>query len=631
MNLNLYKKLEWLPTPPSDFNDTLLELSQDKSSIEFDLRALANYSLDINQCFRLAKVIKKTQKDKNNLSSLVSFNLGIVSNSTAFMLSPVLVSTAARYGVSLRVYEAPYGQVMQTALSDISAFDGVSLDAILVAIDSNGLPANKEPYLFGENTSVIGQSIDYLDSIRIHLREKYNAPCIMQTCPHQSESLFGSLDSQVVNSSRQFINLLNSLLTDKISRTEDFIVDVATISEIVGLSNWHDHVLYNLTKFPFSYDFLPIYSEYVCRVISSMLGKSRRALILDLDNTLWGGVIGDDGLNGIVIGNGDAIGEAYLSVQKTALQLHDRGIVLAVCSKNEDDIARIPFRNHKDMLLKEKDIAVFCANWKDKATNILSISKKLNLGLESIVFLDDNPVERDFVRKSIPKVAVPELPDDPSYYARTLLAAGYFETTHFSDDDKGRAESYKLNMKRTLLKEKAVNLDHYLESLNMKASMMPFDNEGVKRIVQLISKSNQFNLTTRRHNERDVFDFLDSNRFFTLQVRLTDIFGDSGMVGVIICIKECDEWYVDTWVMSCRVLGRRLENSIFSVLVSKAKSENISRIIGDYIPTDRNKIVKYLYRDLGFKKEKQCDSYSSRWFFDVNSMKGMTKHQIEVN
>ena len=234
MNLNLYKKLEWLPTPPSDFNDTLLELSQDKSSIEFDLRALANYSLDINQCFRLAKVIKKTQKDKNNLSSLVSFNLGIVSNSTAFMLSPVLVSTAARYGVSLRVYEAPYGQVMQTALSDISAFDGVSLDAILVAIDSNGLPANKEPYLFGENTSVIGQSIDYLDSIRIHLREKYNAPCIMQTCPHQSESLFGSLDSQVVNSSRQFINLLNSLLTDKISRTEDFIVDVATISEIVA-------------------------------------------------------------------------------------------------------------------------------------------------------------------------------------------------------------------------------------------------------------------------------------------------------------------------------------------------------------------------------------------------------------
>jgi FkbH-like protein len=340
----------------------------------------------------------------------------------------------------------------------------------------------------------------------------------------------------------------------------------------------------------------------VCRILAARLGKSRRCLILDLDNTLWGGVIGDDGLEGILIGNGNPTGEAHLQLQQTILALRARGVVLAVSSKNEDAIARLPFKDHPDMVLKEDHIAVFQANWSDKASNIRAIAQTLSLGLESMVFLDDNPVERLQVRRELPEVAVPELPDDPALYARVLAAAGYFEAITFSDEDRKRAAFYQDNAKRVEILSQSSDMDAYLKALDMEITLTPFDSIGRARIAQLISKSNQFNLTTKRYSEAEVKSLEADDTYFTRQVRLKDSMGDNGMISVLICKKAAEVWTIDTWLMSCRVLGRQVEEAVLQDLVHHAKAEGATRLIGHYFPTGRNVIVKDHYKNLGFER-----------------------------
>ncbi len=348
-----------------------------------------------------------------------------------------------------------------------------------------------------------------------------------------------------------------------------------------------------------------------------MRGKSRRALILDLDNTVWGGVIGDDGLEGILIGQGDPVAEAHLSVQQTALQLRDRGIVLAVSSKNEDETARLPFRQHPEMLLKEEHIAVFQANWNDKASNIQAIAQELNLGLDAMVFLDDNPVERNLVRRHLPQVAVPELPEDPALYARTLLAAGYFDAVAFSKEDRERADFYRNNARRVALKEKVGDIDAYLASLSMRITFQPFNDIGRARIAQLINKSNQFNLTTRRYTEAEVQEIQGDSSCRTLQVRLSDTFGDNGMISVVICREQGEDWLIDTWLMSCRVLARKVETAVLQELLRQARTAGVRRLTGWYRPTERNKMVEEHYSKLGFEAVGLAEEGGTLWTLEV--------------
>ncbi len=619
MSAELYVNLEWLPRVPDDFNEQLQAATQEKASGVL-LRKLASYALHINQIHHLAKAVTIAQKGNKDLKPLKPFSLGIVSNATTSIIVPALVATAARYGFSLKVHEAPYGQAVQVALGEVEAFKGVVMDAILIAIDYKGLPIQDNTPSFGENTDAVHKALDHLNMIRTQLKQRYDAPCIMQTCAHEPESFFGNFDVQVNNTPRQFTNIFNSALVNDVVGTEDFLLDVAAIAETVGLANWHDPVMYHMAKLPFAQKLVPFYAEQVCRIIAAMSGKARRTLILDLDNTLWGGTIGDDGLGGIELSQGNALGEAYLAVQHTVLKLHQRGIVLAVCSKNNDATARIPFREHPDMLLDENHIAVFQANWEEKVSNIQFIAETLNLGLESIVFLDDNPVERDRVRYYLPEVAVPELPEDPAYYPRTLLAAGYFEAVYFSDEDKNRVENYQANAKRIALREKVTDLNIYLKTLQMTAILRPFDEDGIKRIVQLISKTNQFNLTTHRYNESQVRGFMKSDRYLTLQVRLADAFGDNGMVSVVICKKSAKEWFIDTWLMSCRVVGRRLEEVVFYEIVKAAKLEGVKKITGAYIPTERNEIVRGHYLKLGFEALNTGTSGTTTWSTSLDNI-----------
>ena len=593
---NIYENLTWLLQPPVDFSLKLRNASNAN-----DLRELAKFSVDDNQLWNLYKKTLTFQNEHANLSPLTNMKIGIISNSTTKLATPALVGTALRFGISLKVVEANFNQIAQEAFSSDSTFIGQNFNVVLVAIDYRGLPLAPCP---GDKDSAeknIQECLAYVKSVVESLRFKTGAQIILQNIAPPVETLSGSFEGRLIGSLTWLIAHLNSEL-DKLTAGDTFILDIAGLATNLGLIHWHDPTLWNIAKLSFSQRYIPIYADYVCRILAAKLGKSRRCLILDLDNTLWGGVIGDDGLEGILIGNGDPTAEAHLHIQRTALELHGRGVVLAVSSKNEDAIARQPFKEHPDMLLREEHIAVFQANWSDKASNIKAIAERLSLGLESMVFLDDNPAERMQVRRELPEVAVPELPKDPALYARTLIAAGYFEAITFSEEDRKRATFYQDNAKRAQILNQSSDMNSYLKSLDMEISFAPFDATGRARIAQLISKSNQFNLTTKRYTELDIKVLENNKSFYTRQIRLKDTLGDNGMISVIICKIDSSAWEIDTWLMSCRVLGRQVELAALQDIVTNAKANGATKLIGIYRPTARNIIVKDHYKKLGFTK-----------------------------
>jgi FkbH-like protein len=341
--------------------------------------------------------------------------------------------------------------------------------------------------------------------------------------------------------------------------------------------------------------------------------------VLDLDNTLWGGVIGDDGLNGIVLGQGSALGEGFVAVQDYAKDLARRGIILAVCSKNDEQNALEPFDKHPEMVLKRSDIASFRANWDDKVANIRAIAEDLNIGLDALVFLDDNPFERNLVRARLPMVAVPEVPDDdPALVPRVLADAGYFESLRLTDEDRQRTLQYQENRERAELRASATDLDGYLRSLEMRLPWGQFDKLSQQRVVQLINKTNQFNLTTRRYTDADVEAVIAHPSQFGLHMRLLDRFGDNGIIAIVIGkLGEDASLVIDTWLMSCRVLGRQVEAVTLNLIAAQAKALGAKRLVGEYIPTAKNGMVRDHYQKLGFTTVFQADDGASRSVLDL--------------
>jgi FkbH-like protein len=562
----------------------------------------------------LANLTAKARKAGADLRPLVPFRLAVLSNSTADFIIPALVGTAARHGIALECIRADYDQVIQQALAAESVINRAKPDAVLLAVDYRALALRCQLGNREEAAHAVRQALSFIDTARAGLKANSNTICIVQTIAPPPERLFGSLDLALPGALRYVIERVNIGLSESIVGTEDVLLDVAGLAETVGLAEWHSPSEWNLAKLAFSNSYLPLYADHVARLLAALRGKSRRALVLDLDNTLWGGVIGDDGIEGIQCAQGDPIGEAYLSLQRLALDLRTRGIVLAVSSKNNDETARLPFRKHPEMLIREEHIAVFQANWNDKATNIKAIAKELSLGVDSLVFLDDNPVERNLVRELLPEVAVPELPSDPALYARTLAVAGYFESILFSDEDLKRAQYYQENAKRVGLQTPAGDVDSYLASLEMEITFQPFDETGRGRITQLINKSNQYNLTTKRYTEAEVAAAERDADCFTLQVRLSDRYGDNGMISVVICRQGLDlEWDIDTWLMSCRVLGRGVEQMVLGEILHHAQGCGIRKLVGVYRPTDRNKLVGDHYSKLGFVHVRSDADGSSVW------------------
>ena len=607
--------LPWLPRASADFRARLQAIEAD-ASLDWTgpVRSLATEAVSLNQAISLSRAVSKLKRDRP-ARGLTAFKLGLVSNATVDFLKPMIEVAALRHGIALEICAADFGQGMQEALDPNSRINQFGADAVLLALDHRGLPFRSSssdrwpPY-------DCERALADLSTMRDGFRRNGGAISLVQTLPSPAELLFGSLDAAVTGSLRSAIARFNAALADDVPKRGDLLIDIEWLAQSIGLDHWYDHRNWYIARLPFAQKVLPLYADFVARVPAAMRGKARKCLVLDLDNTLWGGVIGDDGLDGIALNEGDARGEAHRAIQSMAADLRRRGVVLAVCSKNDDATARLPFRDHPGMILKEEDIAVFVANWNDKASNLERIAKQLELGLDAFVLLDDNPAERAQVRQALPQVAVPEVGEDASTYVKAVLGAGYFESVALTAEDLVRANQYRENAQRAELLDSSRDLDGFLRSLEMTVDLAPFNATGRKRIAQLINKTNQFNVTTRRYTEAQVAEFESSPDHYTLQVSARDRFGDNGMISVVICERGPHEWRIDSWLMSCRVLNRKIEEAICNRIAADALAAGARRLVGDYLPTDRNGIVADLYSKLGFELL-ESPGPGSRWTLDL--------------
>jgi FkbH-like protein len=612
--------LDWLPPPPADFRERLGALRKRlggplPDDFHEQVVALATASLSDSQLDRLARF--SSELAAKPAPGLMKAKLGILGDGTLSLCVPAVIGTALRYGLSLEVVEGAYSNAVQETADRASALHRAGLDFALLASDARLLGLDTAESSAAAADSKVETAFQRLRMIVEGLRPSVTSAMLVQTVPEPLEDLFGSFDRADPGSPFAMTAALNRRIADWAATGAVILVDVARLAASVGLERWNDPRHWHASKLGFSPEFIPVYAELVARILGAARGKSKKCLVLDLDNTLWGGVIGDDGLSGIVLGQGSATGEAFVAIQRMAHELRARGIILAVCSKNEEDAARLPFREHPDMVLREDHIAVFQANWTDKAANLRAIAQTLNIGVDALVFLDDNPAERMQVRTALPLVGVPELPEDPSYYPRALAAAGYFEAVAVSKEDRERAGYYQANAERAAALSASGDMDSYLASLNMICVIAPVDALSRARASQLINKSNQYNLTTRRYSESEVEAAERDPARHAIQIRLADRFGDNGLISVIIADMRGDEWEIDTWLMSCRVLGRRVQEAALNHLVAAARQAGGRALIGRYLPTAKNKMVAGHYESLGFTFVEPLEGGGSLWRLEL--------------
>jgi FkbH-like protein len=397
------------------------------------------------------------------------------------------------------------------------------------------------------------------------------------------------------------------------------IQDVENLSSLLGRRLWGDERFFHHAKLPCAPECLVAYAHSLASLLIAQLGLSKKCLVLDLDNTLWGGVIGDDGLGGIRLGQGNAEGEGFLAVQRWLRKLRERGVILAVCSKNTDSVAREVFLKHPEMVLKLEDISCFVANWNDKAANIRAIAQELNIGLQSLVFLDDNPAERAIIRRMLPEVAVPEVSGDPTDFIDAVERNRYFELVMLGKEDLRRAQYYQANAERRQIESSSDGIAEFLQSLQMTAEVGPISDLTLERSTQLINKSNQFNLTTIRRSTAEVLALSRDPQWITRTVSLKDRFGDNGLISVLLGKMNGDCIEIDTWLMSCRVLKRNVEQLLLNEICRVALDRGFRRIGGRYIPTAKNALVENHYSGLGFKLIERSDDGQCEYELDLAS------------
>jgi len=426
--------------------------------------------------------------------------------------------------------------------------------------------------------------------------------------------VLGNLDSIAYGGRAKFVNRLNlEFANEALHDPRLFVQDVNALSAALGSRNWFDWERWYSYKIMTTPAASLALARSVTAIVRALYGRSRKCLVLDLDNTLWGGVIGDDGPENIKIGRETAVAEAYTAFQEYCLMLRSRGILLAVCSKNDEETAKQGFE-HPDSVLKLSHFSAFRANWEPKHENLTAIAKELNLGIDSLVFVDDNPAERALVASQLPMVAVPDVGSDVTQFIPALEAGGYFETVRVSAEDFSRADTYAANSQRALLKSKFRDYGEYLDSLQMTAEIDAFKPVYLDRIAQLTNKTNQFNLTTRRYTVTEIQKISLDPAYITLYGKLTDAFGDNGLVSVIVARKDGSTLHIELWLMSCRVLKRDLELAMLDELVTRAQAAGIETIVGYYYRTPRNSMVADHYRRLGFECESQDpDGGQSMW------------------
>ena len=606
--------LFWLPLPSANWRRDL-ETALANDATGRLLRGFCSQQLNISQLRTVASTLAKARENGAELSALRQVRLGLIGTGTLDFLADAIPGTAPRFGLQVSVAPIEYDAIAQASYGGLDF--GAPLDLLAIVPDLRSFVRPAALLDEAGHRQAVDAGIGMLERIVAATRGQSGCEIVLTTIPLDPELLVGSADRAVWGSDWRFVGDLNARIVELAERAGLALWDLEALAATVGARAWRDPISLHAAKSPFAIGLAPLVADRLCALIAAVVGKSRRALVLDLDNTCWGGVIGDDGLDGIVLGQGDTVGEAFLALQRYALALRRRGIVLCVCSKNDDAVARAPFRDHPDMLLREEHIAVFQANWSDKATNLQSIAEQLSLNPDALVFVDDNPAERARVRQLFPEVAVPEPPDDPAFFVACLSAAGLFENGRLNADDLMRAGAYRENAARAEIRHQLGGYDEYLRSLEMVLTVRPFDPVGRARIAQLINKSNQFNLTTRRRTEAEVAAIETSPTHIGLQFRLADVFGDNGMICVVIVRLEAETAVIDTWLMSCRVLERGVEQAVLNEIVRELGERGVATLTGEYIPTPRNGMVSDHYPKLGFAPSGDALGEASRWQLDL--------------
>lgn len=546
------------------------------------------------------KQLKKLSKGE--ISQLPQYKLAVMGDCATQHLATALRGFGIHMGLGLSVLDTDYNQIDAQVMDPGSELYLFAPNAVLIQMCTEKLyeafcaaPLSCRAS-FAEDT--------YARIVRIWEQMNTNIPTTILQCnfPLMDDGVFGQFGSKTADSFLFQQRKLNFLLMQGCQEVKNvYLIDLDAIQAAVGREAFSDPKLYYIAKMPISVDILPEVAKKVLDQVQALRGLTKKCVVLDLDNTLWGGVIGDDGLSGIQIGE-LGTGHAFSDFQAWLKELKNRGMLLAVCSKNNEPAAREPFEKHPEMVLRLEDISMFVANWEDKASNIRSIQKTLNIGMDSLVFLDDNPFERNLVRSMIPEITVPELPEDPALYLQYLRSLGLFETASYSAEDAGRTRQYRQQAERAVFEASFQSYGDYLEGLAMKAVAAPFDVFHYPRIAQLTQRSNQFNLRTLRYTEAEIEAISKDDNKITLYFTLKDRFGDHGLIAVVILDKREDHLFISEWLMSCRVLKRGMEEFIVNKILHTAADNGFRKVIGEYIPTPKNAMVKDLYEKMGFHR-----------------------------
>jgi FkbH-like protein len=509
------------------------------------------------------------------------------------------------------IWEADYNSIDSSIISEQSELYQAGFDYVILIPSAHKL--NKD---FSHSPSPANFADLRLQQIQ-HLLEimvsRTRSRIIFTNYQELDDGVFGNYANKTAQSFLFQVRKINfGLMQLAIDYSNLFIADAQSLYSTQGNALAFDPKLYVHGDLIYSLDFIAILAQSTSKIIAAIQGSFKKCVIVDLDNTMWGGIIGDDGIENIQIGD-LGIGKAFTGLQNWLLSLKNRGIILAVSSKNTDSIAREVFEKHPGMTLRMRDISVFAVNWETKVDNIRFIQSVLNIGFDSMVFLDDNPFERDIVRQNIADITIPELPEDPAEYLFYLQSLNLFETASFSDEDAGRTKQYQEEAGRRELQKSFVNEDEFLASLNMKAVLKPVDSFTCPRVAQLTQRSNQFNLRTIRYTDDDVKKIMINPTFKTITVSLADKYGDYGLISAVFLEKKStDTIFVDTWIMSCRVLKRGVEWMVLDEIVHAAIESGCKYIESEYLATSKNGMVRDHYKLLGFEKLDESGKYLLR-------------------
>jgi len=579
----------------------------------------------VPQCLKYpvvaADVLRRRHSLKQELlqqSNLLSTRIAILGGSTTAEIRSMLEIFLLAHRIRPEFYESGYNRYSEDVLFESPSLWSFKPDIVFIHTTwQNVLEFPELTDGEAECDERVRREMARFESIWQKIHNDLGALIIQNNFDLPRTRPLGNLEAFQPSARLNFLLKLNAEFSSYARKHSRFLInDILYLSSRVGLDAWYGHTYWYNFHMAVTPTAAVILAQNIAGIVKSVYGKSKKCLVLDLDNTLWGGVVGDDGVHGLLLGRDHAVGEAFLDFQRYIKNLQCRGVILAVCSKNEPENAKEGL-SHPDSILKLEDFAVFKANWNPKPDNIRDIASELNIGLDSIVFVDDNPAERALVSDQLPEVATPEVGTDVSRFAEILEHERFFETDKIVRDDFSRSEYYAANALRTTHEAQFSNYGEFLKSLEMAAEIGPFVPMYLERITQLINKTNQFNLTTKRCTSAEVESMSQDPEFITLYGRLTDKFGDNGLVSVLAGRIHEEMLEVDLWLMSCRVLNREMELAMFDALIEQCRTRGIRTIEGVYIPSKKNGMVANHYESLGFARQSDCDESSRTWHYEI--------------